>query len=85
MYFCNKCKKEFHNPKKEREVIGVSDKTETIEYEYCPYCDSDDFNKIHHFYCLECEYMWDSIEEYSIQSGCPMCNCGDIKEDDEDE
>ena len=40
MYRCNDCNREFENPKVETEVIGVSDKTDFIEYEYCPFCDS---------------------------------------------
>lgn len=44
MYKCNDCGREFENPKVETEVIGVSDKTGFVDYEYCPFCDSDNIN-----------------------------------------
>ena len=46
MYKCNRCQKEFEEPKIEKEVIGVDDKTGIVEYEYCPICDSNDIEKM---------------------------------------
>lgn len=28
--------------------------------------------------CLECDYQWETNEEYNIQSFCPKCHQGDI-------
>ena len=28
--------------------------------------------------CMECGEEWETTEEYSIQSQCPYCKCGDI-------
>lgn len=32
----------------------------------------------YHCVCLECEHEWDTDEEYTIQSHCPICLQGDI-------
>lgn len=85
MYYCNNCGKLFKEPKVETEVLGTSDKTDFVNYKYCPYCDSGDFEKNHHYYCMECEYEWDTTEEYSIFSYCPKCHCGDLKEYEDEE
>ncbi len=31
--------------------------------------------------CMECEYQWETNEEYNIQSYCPRCMQGDIKQE----
>ena len=31
--------------------------------------------------CMECDYVWDDDEEYNIQSYCPRCHQGDIKQE----
>lgn len=48
MYRCNSCKRNFNLDivKKEREIIGVDNQSASIEYEYCPYCDSSDIDII---------------------------------------
>lgn len=35
----------------------------------------------YHCICMECDYEWDTNEEYSIQSACPRCKVGDIHYD----
>ena len=29
--------------------------------------------------CMECEYVWETNDEYEITSHCPICYQGDIK------
>lgn len=65
-------------PKVETEVIGTSDKTGFVEYQYCPICESDDIIKEYHCTCQECFYDWYTTEDYDIQTGCPNCSQGDI-------
>ena len=40
--------------------------------------------KKYEYYCMECDYEWESNEEYTIQSYCPRCKCGDLKCKDSD-
>ena len=85
MYKCNRCYKEFMSPRIEHEVIGDSDKTGIVEYYYCPYCESSDIIPEYHYYCMQCDRDFYSEDDYSIQSGCPYCTCGDLKKiSDED-
>ena len=53
MYKCNDCKRKFENPIVEKEIIGVSDKTGIVEYEYCPFCDSNNID-IKELKCSNC-------------------------------
>ena len=36
---------------------------------------------MYHNTCMECGYEWETDEEYNIQSYCPKCMQGDIKQE----
>lgn len=36
--------------------------------------------KKYYYICEECGYEWPSGERYTIQSRCPRCHCGDLRE-----
>ena len=46
MYKCKCCKNVFEEPKIEIEVLGTDNLNGFIEYQYCPYCDSSEFDII---------------------------------------
>ena len=46
MYKCNNCKKYFEQYKIEKELTGQDNQVGEVEFYYCPYCDSDNFEKI---------------------------------------
>ena len=60
MYKCKCCKNVFKEPKIEIEVIGTDNQNGFIEYQYCPYCDSSEFDIIK---CKNCGKEIENIFE----------------------
>jgi len=34
----------------------------------------------YYYVCEECGYEWPSGKPYTVQSSCPRCHCGDLRE-----
>lgn len=60
MYKCKCCKNVFEEPKIEIEVVGADNQNGFIEYQYCPYCDSSEFDIIK---CKNCGKEIENIFE----------------------
>lgn len=58
LYRCKNCKQRFSTPKTSKEIIGTDNQYASIEYDYCPYCDSSSIE------ILKCSICGKEIKGY---------------------